>query len=46
MTRSGVLASASDAEAAEWVPASQVAAYGVTAAVKRVVEKAFNHESG
>ena len=44
--RSGVLASASDAEAAEWVPASQVAAYGVTPAVKRVVEKAFNHESG
>ena len=43
--RSGVLASASDAEAAEWVPASQVSAYGVTPAVKRVVEKAFNHES-
>ena len=37
----GVLASASDAEAAEWVPASQVSAYGVTPAVKRVVEKAF-----
>jgi len=41
----GILASASDAEAAEWVPASAVSAYGVTPAVKRVVEKAFNHES-
>ena len=43
--RSGVLASASDAEAAEWVPVSQVSAYGVTPAVKHVVEKAFHHES-
>jgi ADP-ribose pyrophosphatase YjhB (NUDIX family) len=43
--RGGVLASASDAEAAEWVLASEVSAYGVTPAVKRVVEKAFNHES-
>jgi hypothetical protein len=39
--RGGVLASASDAEAAEWVLASEVSAYGVTPAVKRVVEKAF-----
>ena len=43
--RGGVLASASDAEAAELVLASAVSAYGVTPAVKRVVEKAFNHES-
>jgi 8-oxo-dGTP diphosphatase len=43
--RGGVLASASDAEAAEWVLVSEVSRYGVTPAVKRVVDKAFNHES-
>jgi 8-oxo-dGTP diphosphatase len=43
--RGGVLARASDAEAAEWVLVSEVSTYGVTPAVKRVVEKAFNHES-
>ena len=39
--RGGSLSCASDAEAAEWVAVTTVAAYGVTPAVKRVVEKAF-----
>ena len=30
-----------DADAAEWVAATEVSAYGVTPAVKRVVEKAL-----
>ena len=37
----GSLACASDADAVEWVAVSEVATYGVTPAVKRVVEKAF-----
>ncbi len=37
----GSLACASDADAAEWVAATEVSAYGVTPAVKRVVEKAL-----
>jgi mutator protein MutT len=39
--RGGHLASASDADAAEWVAVTEVSAYGVTPAVKRVVEKAL-----
>ncbi len=39
--RGGSLACASDADAAEWVVATEVSAYGVTPAVKRVVEKAL-----
>jgi hypothetical protein len=39
--RGGRLACASDAAAAEWVAATEVSAYGVTPAVKRVVEKAL-----
>jgi ADP-ribose pyrophosphatase YjhB (NUDIX family) len=39
--RGGSLACASDADAAEWVAAADIAAYGVTPAVKRVVEKAL-----
>jgi 8-oxo-dGTP diphosphatase len=39
--RGGSLACASDADAAEWVAAAEVSAYGVTPAVKRVVEKAL-----
>ena len=37
----GTLACASDADAAEWVAATDVSTYGVTPAVKRVVEKAL-----
>jgi len=40
--RSGSLACASDADAAEWVAVTEVSAYGVTPAVKRVVQKAFD----
>ena len=39
--RSGRLSCSSDAAAAEWVAVAEVSAYGVTPAVKRVVEKAF-----
>ena len=39
--RGGSLACASDADAAEWVSATEVSAYSVTPAVKRVVEKAL-----
>jgi mutator protein MutT len=38
--RGGSLACASDAAAAEWVAVAEVAAYGVTPAVQRVVRKA------
>jgi 8-oxo-dGTP diphosphatase len=41
LVRGGIMACASDAEAAEWVAAAEVSGYGVTPAVKRVVEKAF-----
>jgi 8-oxo-dGTP diphosphatase len=39
--RGGSLACASDADAAAWVAATEVSAYGVTPAVRRVVEKAL-----
>ena len=39
--RGGSLACASDADAAAWVAAAEVSAYGVTPAVKRVIEKAL-----
>jgi 8-oxo-dGTP diphosphatase len=40
--RAGSLACASDADAVEWVAVTELSAYGVTPAVKRVVEKAFD----
>jgi ADP-ribose pyrophosphatase YjhB (NUDIX family) len=43
--RGGRLACASDADAAEWVAVTDVAEYGVTAAVKRVVQKALELRS-
>jgi 8-oxo-dGTP diphosphatase len=42
--RGGSLACASDADAAEWVAVSDLSAYGVTPAVKRVVQKAMDLE--
>ena len=42
--RGGSLASASDADAAEWVAVADLSAYAVTPAVKRVVHKAMDLE--
>jgi 8-oxo-dGTP diphosphatase len=42
--RGGSLACASDADAAEWVAVSDLSAYRVTPAVKRVVQKAMDLE--
>jgi mutator protein MutT len=41
LVRGGIMGCSSDAAAAEWVLATEVSGYGVTPAVKRVVEKAF-----
>jgi mutator protein MutT len=43
--RGGTLVCASDAAAAEWVAVTEVSAYGVTPAVKRVVQKAMELRS-
>jgi mutator protein MutT len=43
--RGGRLACASDADAAEWVAVTEIGAFGVTPAVKRVVEKAVELRS-
>ena len=42
--RGGSLACASDADAAEWVAVTDLSAYTVTPAVKRVVQKAMDLE--